>query len=916
MAKYEHGSIEKKWQDRWEADGLHRARVDWDRPKFYALTMLPYPSGDLHIGHWYAMAPSDARARYMRMKGFNVMFPMGFDAFGLPAEQAAVQRGVHPAQWTWANIERMRTQLRSMGAMFDWEREAVAADPDFYRWTQWFFKRFFEEGIAYRGEAMVNWSPTLQTTLANEQVIDGRDERTGQPVVQKLMEQWFFAITRYADELLSFDGIDWPEQIRLMQTNWIGRSEGADVVFVTEGGDQIPVFTTRPDTLWGATFMVLAPEHPLVDALTSDEQRAAVDAYRKLAAGRTELERMETDRDKTGVFTGGYAINPVNDERIPVWIADYVLLSYGSGAIMAVPAHDHRDFEFARAFDLPIVPVIEPPSSPLVEAEMEVAYLGPGVMVNSGPIDGVETTDAKGRANPSIAATIDWLEDKGVGREAVNYRLRDWLISRQRYWGAPVPMIYRDDGSIEAVADDDLPVRLPEDIEFTSARSPLLDSEEFRATTDAEGQPARRETDTLDTFMCSSWYQYRYLSPHYEQAPFDPEEAAYWLPVDTYTGGAEHAVLHLLYTRFFTKAMRDSGMFDDTAAAMQAHGRNPEGLFDEPMLVLRNQGQVLGEVRSGDRLAIAGERDGDRVVAHSVRVAPDAADGDAQVVGELMRRTENLLHVQTTAGLITVEVADDAAVDIPGIEGDNDVTQLRHHLDVVRMSKSKGNVENPDELVALYGADTLRTYLMFAYDWAKGGPWDSRGIVGSRRFIEDVWKLATVRYESSSSDGDADLRRSVHQTIQKVGADLESFDWNTAVAALMSLRNEMQPARRLGTVSEAVWEEAVRTLLLLLAPIAPHVTEELWREALGNEESIHIQAWPEADPEIAAEETVTLVVQVNGKVRDRVQVTPDITEEAAVEAAMSAERVQEWLTGGEVRTVIARPPNLVNIVVS
>jgi leucyl-tRNA synthetase len=916
MAMYEHKSIEQKWQDRWEREGLYRAEVDWDRPKHYALTMLPYPSGDLHIGHWFPMAPSDARARFMRMKGFNVLFPMGFDAFGLPAEQAAVQRGIHPAQWTWPNVERMRSQMRSMGAMFDWEREAVSADPEFYRWTQWFFKRFFDNDIAYRGEALVNWSPTLQTTLANEQVIDGRDERTGQPVVQKLMEQWFFAITQYAEELLHFDRIDWPEQIRLMQTNWIGRSEGADVVFLTERGDEIPVFTTRPDTLWGATFMVLAPEHPLLDSVTNDEQRAEVEAYREVAGRRSELERMEADREKTGVFTGGYAVNPVNQEHIPVWIADYVLLSYGSGAIMAVPAHDQRDLEFARKFGLPILPVIEPPTGPLVASEMGEAYVGPGVMVNSGPIDGVETTDAKGRANPSIAATIDWLEDKGIGREAINYRLRDWLISRQRYWGAPIPMIYRQDGTIEAVSEDELPVVLPEDIEFTSGRSPLLDSDEFISTTDSEGQPARRETDTLDTFMCSSWYQYRYLSPRLLDAPFDPEEAAYWLPVDAYTGGAEHAVMHLMYTRFFTKAMRDSGMFEETGRVMLQHGRDPEGLFDEPMLLLRNQGQVLGEVRSGDRLAIAGERDGERVVAHSVRVAPDAADGDALVVGELMRRTENLLQVQTGGGLVTVAVPDDADVEIPGVDGENDVTQLRHHLDVQRMSKSKGNVVNPDELVDRYGADTLRTYLMFAYDWEKGGPWDSRGIVGSRRFIEDVWKMATVDYESRSAEGDAHLRRVVHQTIDKVGSDLEAFEWNTAVAALMSLRNDMQEARRLGSVSPPVWDEAVRTLLTLLAPIAPHITEELWREALGHEESIHLQPWPEADPEIAAEETVTLVVQVNGKVRDRIEVPPDITEQAAIEAAMSAERIQEWLAGGEVRKVIARPPGLVNIVVS
>ncbi|MBK5268874.1 MAG: leucine--tRNA ligase, partial [Acidimicrobiia bacterium] len=587
VSAYDFAELESRWQTDWEAEGLYRSQVDWSRPKHYALTMLPYPSGDLHIGHWYAMTPSDTRARYMRMKGYNVLFPIGFDAFGLPAENAAVQRNIHPAKWTHSNMERMRKQLRSMGAMFDWQRQAVSCEPSYYKWTEWFFTRMFEHGIAYRGEAMVNWSPTLQTVLANEQVIDGRDERTGQPVIQKLMEQWFFSITKYADELLSFDDIDWPDPIKSMQTNWIGRSEGARVRFATETGSEIEVFTTRPDTLWGATFMVLAPEHVLVDELTSPAQREAVDAYRIAAAARSELERMEEDRDKTGVFTGGYAINPVTGERIPVWIADYVLVSYGTGAIMAVPAHDHRDFEFARAFDLPIVPVIIPQGSePLVADDMVDGYVGPGIMTSSGPLNGVETTDAKGRKNPSVSAAIDWIESHGCGVEAINYRLRDWLISRQRYWGSPIPIIHRQDGTLEAVPDDQLPVVLPEDVVF-EGRSPLVDDDAFLSVLDSDGHPARRETDTLDTFMCSSWYWFRYLSPNFDDAPFDPEEAAYWLPVDVYTGGAEHAVMHLLYSRFFVKVMRDMGIFADTEAAMLAHGRLAGDAFDEPFRVLR-----------------------------------------------------------------------------------------------------------------------------------------------------------------------------------------------------------------------------------------------------------------------------------------------------------------------------------------
>jgi leucyl-tRNA synthetase family protein len=914
--QYDH-TIENQIQEQWEAEGLYRSRIDWDKPKHYALTMLPYPSGDLHIGHWYAMTPSDARARYMRMKGHNVLFPMGFDAFGLPAENAAVQRNIHPAVWTYTNIERMRTQIKSMGAMFDWEREAISCDPDYYRWTEWFFKQMYEHDIAYRAEAMVNWSETLQTVLANEQVIDGKDERTGQPVIQKMMEQWFFAITRYADELLEYGGTDWPEPIRIMQRNWIGRSEGAEVQFplASNPAEQITVFTTRPDTLWGATFMVLAPEHPLVDALTTHDRHEVVSAYRAAAAGRSELERMEESREKTGVFTGGYAVNPVNGAQIPVWIADYVLISYGTGAIMAVPAHDERDFQFARQLDLPIVPVIQPrDAEPLVEPEMTESYVGPGTMVNSGPINGVETTDAKGRANPSVAAAIDWLEANGHGRESVNYRLRDWLISRQRYWGAPIPMVHRNDGSIEAVADNDLPVVLPEDVEF-EGRSPLTTYRPFLETTDLEGDPATRETDTMDTFMCSSWYWFRYLSPHFNGGPFDPEEAAYWLPVDTYTGGAEHAVMHLLYARFFVKAMRDMGVFDDTAALMREHGRDPDEILHEPFLVVRNQGQVLGAERAGDHLVVDGEWHEGRVVATAVRVDPEAEPDAGVVVGELKRRTENLLQVETDGGLVGVEVPPHVTIDIPAIPGVNDVTQLRHHLDVQRMSKSRGNVVNPDELVEEYGADTVRTYLMFAFEWQKGGPWDPRGILGARRFIEDVWKLAHVEYTSpGTAEGDTALLRSLHQTIAKVDEDMADFKWNTAVAALMTLRNDLQQAQRAESVSSETWAQTVETLLLLLAPIAPHVTDVAWR-ARGHDASIHLADWPIADAALAAEDTVTMVVQVNGKVRDRLQVPADITDDEASEAALAADKIQSWLEQGEVRKVIARAPKLVNIVV-
>jgi leucyl-tRNA synthetase len=911
---YDHKSIESKWQQVWEEQGLYRAEVDWSRPKHYAVTMLPYPSGDLHMGHWYAMTPSDARARFMRMKGFNVLFPMGFDAFGLPAENAAVQNNIHPWPWTYDRMERMRVQLRSMGTMFDWEREMVSCDPEYYRWTEWFFKRMYEAGIAYRDKALVNWSETLQTVLANEQVIDGKDERTGQPVVQKMMEQWFFAITNYADELLDFDGLDWPEPIKTMQTNWIGRSEGALVTFPSPAGD-IEVFTTRPDTLWGATFMVLAPEHDLVAGLTSDDRRDEVEAYVAAAARRTELERMEESREKTGVFTGGYATNPVNGKQIPVWIADYVLISYGTGAIMAVPAHDERDFEFARHFGLDIVPVIQPEGeAKLHEEAMVESYVGPGTMVDSGPISGVATNLEKGRKNPSIAAAIDWLEENGAGAESVNYRLRDWLIGRQRYWGSPIPIIHRADGTMETVPEEDLPVILPEDVDFMpTGRSPLTYHEPFLNTVDSDGNPAKRETDTLDTFMCSNWYWFRYLSPHFDTAPFDPEEGAYWLPVDTYTGGSEHAVMHLLYARFFVKVMRDLGVFDDTVAIMQQHGRDPDAVLHEPFRQLRNQGQILGEERVGDIVAVDGEWEDEILRAASVRVGP----GESGVLtGELMSRTERILHVAGPDGMVTVDVQPGATIEIVSIPGANDVNQLKQHLDVERMSKTRGNVVNPDELVQAHGADTVRAYLMFAFDWLKGGPWDSRGIAGARRFLDDVWKLGTGDYEPTAVDDSAttELRRATHKTIQKVESDMVDFKWNTAVAAMMTLRNEILGARRVGNVAAAAWQEAVDTLLLLLAPIAPHVTEELWRSR-GHEHSIHASPWPVADSELARDETVTMVIQVNGKVRDRVEVPADITAEAAEAAALASERVADWTSRGEVRKVIARPPKLVNIVV-
>ncbi|MCP4544810.1 MAG: leucine--tRNA ligase [Chloroflexi bacterium] len=810
--------IEKKWQKKWEDDQLYRSVIDHDKPKHYALTMLPYPSGDLHIGHWYAMAPSDTRARYMRMRGYNVLFPIGFDAFGLPAENAAIKRGIHPHKWTLSNVEKMQGQFRTMGTMFDWEREAISCLPGYYRWTSWFFLKLYDMGLAYRKKSPVDFCPQCNTTLAREQVWgeDRHCERCNTPVIKKELEQWFWRITDYVDELLDFSKIDWPERVVTMQTNWIGRSEGADVTFLTEQGDPMVVFTTRPDTLWGATFMVLAPEHPLVDKLATPEYTEAVAAYKFQATRQSEIERMSTEKEKTGIFTGAFAVNPVNDERIPIWIADYVMMTYGTGAIMAVPAHDERDFEFAQKYDLPIPVVIEPPDwdgDPLAKA-----YTGPGAMINSGPFTG--TPD-----DVAVRKVTDWLEERGTGKFAVNYRIRDWLISRQRYWGAPIPMIYCDRCGVVPVPYEDLPVLLPEDAEFLpTGESPLRYHESFLNTTcpKCDG-PATRETDTMDTFACSSWYNYAYLSPYYKEneptsadsMPFDPKEAKYWVPVDVYTGGIEHATMHLIYTRFFTMAMRDMGLLD----------------FDEPMTVLRNQGIILGE-------------------------------------------------------------------------------------DSEKMSKSRGNVIAPDGLVERYGADAVRSYLMFGWRWDQGGPWDSHGIEGVVRWLPRVWNLVLEHDEAKGTPTDkqiAELRRWTHKTIKRVTDDMEAFTFNTIIAGLMEFSNALQKAKQTAVYGTEAWAEAIETLLLLLAPCCPHIAEELWTR-IDRPYSVHKQSWPTFNADLAADKVITLIVQINSKVRARIEAAVDITEEAAREAALSDENVRRHIGDREIRKVIYVPGRLVNIV--
>ena len=814
--RLDHAAYEAKWRERWEADGIYAANEEDPRPKSYVLTMYPYPSGDLHIGHWYAATGPDIVARLRRMRGENVLFPMGFDSFGLPAENAAIDRGIDPATWTKANIERMRTQFRTMGAMFDWSREIAVSDPAYYRWTQWLFLQLFNAGLAYRAKAPVDWCPKDQVVLAREQV-EGADRhcwRCGTPVEKRDLEQWWFRITNYSDELLSFEGLDYPEPIKLMQTNWIGRSEGAEIDFPTEADDVEPirVFTTRPDTLFGATFMVLAPEHPLVSVLTTEDRRADVDAYVATARRETEVERMSTVREKTGVFIGAYVSNPLSGERIPVWIADYVLPGYGTGAIMAVPAHDARDFAFAQKYGLPIRYVVLPRGGSAPDCEAFIAHSDDEVLVGSG-----EFTDMSAAA--AINAITQALEERQLGQVAVTYRQRDWLVSRQRYWGAPIPIVYCEEHGAVPLPEDQLPVLLPEGVDFApTGVSPLQSDAEWLATTCPTcGAPARRETDTLDTFVDSSWYFLRFCSPQEDQRAWDPERVAAWMPVDVYGGGAEHAVMHLLYFRFFVKALRDLELLS----------------FDEPTLKLRNQGQILG------------------------------AD---------------------------------------------------HH----RMSKSRGNVQAPDELVDRYGSDTIRAFLMFIGPWDQGGPWNPAGIGGIHRWLGRVWDVAQPVAAPrpagpESEELDRALRRATHTTIAAVAEDYEDFRFNTAIAKMMELTNAIIRGRDAGQAGGKAYAEAIDTLLLLLAPVAPHVTEELW-ERRGHEYSIHQQSWPEADSSLTLTDTLELPVQVDGKLRDRLVVTPETPPEEIERMALASPHVQRYLAGRAPRRVIQIPGKLVNIV--
>ena len=811
MRRYDPSEIEPKWVERWEAEGLYRASEDPadPRPRFYALDMFSYPSGDLHMGHAEAFSGGDAVARFATLRGYNVLHPIGWDAFGLPAENAAIKREIHPKEWTYANIEQQARSYRRLGMSFDWTRRLNTCDPEYYGWTQWFFLRLFERGLAYRKNAPTNWCPKDQTVLANEQVINGACERCGTPVVRRDLTQWFFKITDYAQRLLDdMASLEWPERVITMQRNWIGRSEGASVTFeIAETGDAVEVFTTRPDTLWGVTFFVFAPEHPLVSKLVeAGAAKPEIESVLETLRTTPLTSREEADT-REGIPLGVHAVNPVNGEQIPVFVAPYVLMEYGTGAVMGVPAHDQRDFEFARAHDLPIRVVVQPEGEPRDPATMTEAHDHDGVMVNSGPFDGV-------RSPESIGRVIDWLEEQGKGDGAVTFRLRDWLISRQRYWGAPIPIVHCPEHGEVAVPDDQLPVLLPDDVDFRpGGESPLARHEGFVNTVcPICGEPAKRDTDTMDTFVDSAWYYYRYCSPHETSGPFDPAAVERWMPVDQYIGGVEHAILHLLYCRFFTKVLFDMGMVG----------------FIEPMKRMMNQGQVIF--------------------------------GGAS------------------------------------------------------MSKSKGNIVEPMPLVERWGADSIRLNILFAgpfeddIDWKLIAP-DPEKRPGVTTWLGRVFAAVGEACERDAPDPEQ-LRRVTHRTIRAVTDDMERFRFNVAISKLQVLTNGMRSALDAGDGAR----EAATALAIMLAPLAPFASEELWREVLGNPTSVHLASWPSFDEALARDETVTLVVQVDGKVRDRIEVAADADEETCRELALASQKARHAVDGREIANVVVRPPRLVNLV--
>lgn len=848
--RYDAAAIESKWQATWEEQRAFQATEDAGRQKYYLLEMFPYPSGRIHMGHVRNYSIGDVVARFKRLQGFNVLHPMGWDAFGMPAENAAIQHGTHPARWTWENIAHMRDQLKKMGFSYDWDRELATCDAAYYKWEQLIFLKMLEQGLAYRKSSFVNWCPTCQTVLANEQVENGGCWRCDSQVEQKELDQWFFKITDYAQELLddTWRLTGWPEPVLVMQRNWIGRSTGCEIDFpVADRELSVKVFTTRQDTLYGATFMSLAPEHPLALELATAERRQEVEAFIARVRQQDKLRRTSDDLVKEGVFTGSYCINPVNGRRIPVFLANFVLMDYGTGAVMAVPTHDQRDFEFARKYGLDLVVVIQPEGETFDAATMNEAWTGPGRLVHSGPFDGVDNEQAK----EDIAL---YLEQQGVGRRTVNFRLRDWGVSRQRYWGTPIPIIYCPACGAVPVPEAELPVLLPEDVEISGeGGSPLARHAAFLNVPCPQcGVPARRETDTFDTFVESSWYFARYACPQYGDGPLDRAAVDYWLPVDQYIGGVEHAVMHLLYARFFTKVLRDLGMLG----------------LDEPFSNLLTQGMVCMETRS--------------CPTHGWLFPEQVVDGQCSLCGQ------------------------------PAQVGRNE-----------KMSKSKKNVVDPDQLISRFGADTARLFSLFAAPPEKDLEWNEQGVEGCYRFLHRVWRAVLDNLELVAAatvpvqaDGEARvLRRQVHRTIRKVTEDVDGrFHFNTAIAAVMELVNAIYGFKD-KQANPGVLREALETTVRLLAPFVPHIAEELWAR-LGHAGGLEAAGWPQWDDAALVEEEKTIVVQVNGKVRGKVTVVADADDEATRQAALADANVARFLEGKTVRKVVVVPGRLVNIVAS
>ncbi|PZV12335.1 MAG: leucine--tRNA ligase [Leptolyngbya sp.] len=865
MDRYTPAEIEEKWQKAWAEQGLNKTSNDLSKPKFYALSMFPYPSGDLHMGHVRNYTIADVIARVRRMQGFRVLNPMGWDAFGLPAENAAIERNIHPAEWTHKNIAQMRSQFDQLGISFDWDRELATCSPDYYRWTQWIFLEFFKAGLAYQKEATVNWDPIDQTVLANEQVDSaGKSWRSGAVVERKLLRQWFFKITDYAEQLLTDLNqlTGWPEKVRLMQANWIGKSTGAQVTFTTEVGDDLVVFTTRPDTLWGATFMVLSPEHPLVEKLTIPEQAAAIAAYQTAAAKKSDLDRMADGQEKTGVWTGSYAINPVNGEQVPIWIADYVLVDYGTGAIMAVPAHDPRDFEFAKKFNLPIKVVVQPEGETLEGATMTAAHVGGGAIVHSEALDGVPAGKEPGQ---SVEAAVQWLEANGKGTGTNNYRLRDWLISRQRYWGAPIPIIHCPNCGAVPVPDADLPVKLPEDVAFSGrGASPLAQLESWiNVPCPTCGTPAKRETDTMDTFIDSSWYFLRYPDAKNDQQAFDPAIANDWLPVDQYVGGIEHAILHLLYSRFFTKVLRDRGLLN----------------FDEPFKRLLTQGMVQGKTYKNSQT-------GKYVLAINIADLTHPIDpetGDAlEVVYEKMSKSKY-------NGVAPGDVIDKYGADTA-------------RMFILFKAPPEKDLEWEDADVEGQFRFLNRVWRLVSEQGTGEEPKDNSKLKTQNS------KLST----SSFSKPEKELRRAIHIAIQAITEDLaDDYQFNTAISEMMKLSNALTDAP---CKESPVYAEGIETLIKLLAPFAPHMAEELWHH-LGYMESVHLQPWLVLDESALIADEITLVIQVLGKTKGTIQVPAQAAKEELEQYARESDLAKRYLDGKEIKKVIVVPGKLVNFVV-